>query len=168
MWRTSLTFSYLEDLSLHVENFAIFFVLLWRRVVQLGGIAQRSFYVRGRRFRSDRKSGSSGRVTRPYRVSKQVQSHVVLAQQTLVRRRAEGRRRRCVRGESFSVRVDVAYLRALRRRFAPARVKSVPLPVPHAAQDIAGCVQRPYLPCVRSCRVKSTRPFSPYPHNYVS
>lgn len=123
---------------------------------------QRSFStcvrVVGRRFRSDRKSGCSGRVTRPYRVSKQVQSRVVLAQQTLVRRRAKGRRPRCVQGEPFSVRADVAYLRALRRRFASTRVKSVPLPVAHAARDTAGCVQRPYLPRVaRNLRAPSPR-----------
>lgn len=46
--------------------------------------------VAGRRLHSDRKSGCSGRVTRPYRVSKQVQSRVVLVQQTLVRRREGG------------------------------------------------------------------------------
>lgn len=48
----------------------------------------------------------------------------------LCRRAKEERRPRCVQGEPFSVRADVAYLRALRRRFAPARVKSVLLPVP--------------------------------------
>lgn len=47
-----------------------------------------------------------------------------------------------------SVRADVAYLRALRRRFAPARVKSVLLPVPRVARDTAGYVQRSYLPRV--------------------
>lgn len=46
------------------------------------------------------------------------------------------------------MRADVAYLRALRRRFAPARVKSVLLPVPRVARDTAGYVQRSYLPCV--------------------
>lgn len=48
----------------------------------------------------------------------------------LRRRAKEERRSRCVQGEPFSVRADVAYLRTLRRRFAPARVKSVLLPVP--------------------------------------
>lgn len=78
---------------LHAENFAVFFALR-RRVIQVKGVLQRSFSTcvgaAGCRFPSDRKSGCSRRVTRPYRIKKQVQSRVVLAQQTLVRRKAKG------------------------------------------------------------------------------
>jgi len=73
--------------------FCRFLCIRW--IIRTKDIVQRSFSTcvrtTGHRFCSDRKSGCSHRVTCPYRISKQVQSRVVLAQQTLVRWREGGR-----------------------------------------------------------------------------
>lgn len=163
-------FNYLLSWTSFNQNFAIFYALQ-RWVIQAKDIMERSFEtcvgVAGHRFQT---GSPAVAVAWPVPIwSRNRCNHVSSsAQQTLVRRRAEGRRPRCVRGEPFSVRADVAYLRALRRRFAPARVKSVPLPVPHAARDTVRCVQYPISPSCPLVSRETTCPFSSYLHNYVS
>jgi len=92
-----------------------------------------------RRFRptADRKSGCSGRVTRPYGLSKQAQSHVVLARQTPSATEGEASPV-CVPTSRISERYVVD---SLPRELNPFRFRCI-------ARDTAGCVQRPYLPCV--------------------
>lgn len=162
-------FNYLLSWTSFNQNFAIFYALQqW--VIQAKDM-ERSFEtcvgVAGHRFRT---GSPAVAIAWPVPIwSRNRCNHVSSsAQQTLVRRRAEGRRPRCVRGDPSACvptsRISERYVvDLLPHELNPFRFRyRTPREIPLDVYSI------PYLPHVRSCRAKSTCPFSSYLHNYVS